>query len=84
MEKTVKNPRRKIFLKKKELEEILLKHGLKKGQLCQQMEIGRAHLSYLLTHRLGVSPKKLEKILSLFPECLFDDLFEISNGKENE
>ena len=73
----------KVFLKADSVEKLLAKKNLSQNWLALKMGISSGYISQLIKGERCPSPKIREKMLNLFKDKKFDDLFYINNDKKN-
>ena len=70
----------KVFLRPKEVEDILLRKNKSKNWFAHKIEISNGYLSQLMDGSRRPSPRLRERIMANLPEYTFDQLFEIKGA----
>jgi len=71
----------KVYLKNKYVEKRLIKKNMSQNWLASRAGVSSGYMSQLMDGSRHPSPKLRQRLMDIFPECEFDDLFLI---KENE
>lgn len=69
----------KVLLKSDSLKIRLIKNNKSQNWLAHKLEVNSGYMSQLMNGSRHPSPKLREKLMDIFPECNFDDLFMIEN-----
>lgn len=69
----------KAFLKTREIKKRLIQKNISQNELAYQLEISSGYISQLMNGARSPSPQLRERIMGMFPECRFKDLFRITH-----
>ncbi|MEW6536422.1 MAG: helix-turn-helix transcriptional regulator [Candidatus Auribacterota bacterium] len=67
----------KVFLQKQKIQEILVRKNKSQNWLAKKLQISTGYMSQLTAGSRNPSPELREKLMGMFPDKDFDDLFVI-------
>ena len=70
----------KVFLKRKDIKEKLIRKCKSQNWLAYRLKVSSGYMSQLMDGSRNPSPKLREKIMKVFSDCNFDDLFFIKDS----
>ena len=73
-----------VELKNSEIKRQLARENITQNQLAQRLGITSGYMSQLICGTRNPSPKLRLRMMKLFPECDFDDLFIIRTIDQND
>jgi plasmid maintenance system antidote protein VapI len=70
---------KRVYLKKDKVGEILMRKNKTAKWLASQLEVSPSFVSFLLSNKRAIYPNERQKLMDLFSEYSWDDLFVVDS-----